>query len=321
MIWEDYKKHLLREGLSQLRIKKLKVMYNLTNKHLPIPLENAARQHLEEFVDNLNSNKIKKANGKNLSGWTKHDLKRFLKQFFRWYKGESEYDPIETRWIKARISKDEQPEEKPIIGIEEAKKVSNAFRKIEFRILTLLLFDSGFRISEMLSVKKRDITWEEYDEGEYCFWINCNVSKTLTRKVPIPIFTEDIKAFVNSSFFEGLGEDGKVFDVSYRSFSKSMNKASLKMLGKKLSPHCFRHSSATYYSKVFEGNMNMLAERYGWTFSSKQLKTYIRRSGAYQKIGAKKAFSNEVTKLRERVEKLENIIKRLEPHIVRLIKD
>lgn len=95
----------------------------------------------------------------------------------------------------------------------------------------------------------------------------------------------------------------------------TLKKNSLEFLKIKITPHCLRHSSATFYAREFDGNMNLLAQRYGWTFSSKQLQTYIRRSGAYQKAGAKKVFTNEVAKvkeqnvlLKERLEKLESIM-------------
>jgi len=86
----------------------------------------------------------------------------------------------------------------------------------------------------------------------------------------------------------------------------------MKVLGKKITPHALRHSSATYYAKEFDGNMMLLADRYGWTYSSKELRTYIRRSGAYQRAGAKKVFSNEVEKLREENRNVKETLRAME---------
>ena len=219
--------------------------------------------------------------------------------------GDNEFYPREVSWIKSRIRKDEQPEEKPVISVKEAKTFANSFGKIEYRTLILMLFDSGFRIQEMLSVKKKDLTWERFQEDENCFWIMCNESKTLTRKVPIPLFTEDIQAFYNSSYYTSLQEDELIFKISYSNILNYFKNHSQKLFKKSISPHSLRHSSATYYSKEYDGNMNLIASRYGWSFSSKELKTYIRRSGAYEKQGVKKIYENEVVTLRKKVKELE----------------
>lgn len=311
VLWNNFEKHLLNESLTKQRREKLLTMYRMVKRGVRKPYEELTREDIEAFLDDLNRNNFQRIDGRNLSGSTKCDMKRFLKQFFKWYKGNNEFYPKEVAWIKARINKDEMPEEKPVISVEEVHKLANSFNKIELRLLVLLLFDSGFRISEMLSVKKKDITFEEYDEGKKCFWINCNQSKTEKRKIPIPLFTEEIQAFVNSFSFKEMNEDDLVFKVSYPSFLQNLRMKSINVLGRKISPHALRHSSATYYAREFDGNMNILADRYGWTYSSDQLKTYIRRSGAYQKMGAKKVYTNEVLKVKEENAILKEAIQRM----------
>jgi len=307
-LWNKFADHLINEQVTKKRIKKLSSMFNAVLRGIQKPLEKATRKDIEKFVTALNKNEFRKENNQNFSGNSKSDIKKFLKQFYKWNKGKSEFYPKEVAWIKTKISKDEKPEERPILNIEETKKLSNNMFRPEYRILVLLLFDAGFRIQEMLSVKKKNIEWEGFDEdNNKCFWIECNESKTEIRKIPIPLFTDDIKTFCNSSIFESLGEDELLFgSVNYEAFNKNLKKNSQILFGKDkmITPHALRHSSATYYAKEYEGNMNMIAQRYGWSFSSKELKVYIRKSGAYEKAGAKKVFHNELVNIKEENDEL-----------------
>jgi len=297
-LWVKFENHLLNQGVSRLRIDKLKVMYNTVSRRTP-DLNKAMRKDIEALVTDLHRNKFRRKDNKPFSGSTKSDIKKFLKQFYKWLKGKNEVYPKEVNWIRSKIAKDELPQDKPILSISEVRELSSLWKKPHFRIMTLLLFDSGFRISELLSVKKRDITWEEFQYGQSCFWISCNASKTERRKIPVPLFTNDLEEFFNTEYHKKLPEDDLVFPVSYDSFRQPMVKKSKKLFNKKITPHSLRHSSATYYSKEYDGNMQMIAQRYGWTFSSTQMQTYIRRSGAYEKAGAKKVFTNEVMRLKE----------------------
>lgn len=298
-LWNRFENHLLNEGLTGQRIKKLRGMFNVLERGLGTDFEASTREDIERFVTALHRDTFKKISGEKLAGSTKSDIKKFLKQFYKWLKGENEFYPKEVSWLKTRISKDEMPEEKPVLDMNKVIALANSFNKIEFRILVLLLFDSGFRIMEILSVRKQDISWEEYDESQKCFWLQCNQSKTEKRKIPVPLFTEDLKAFFNSSYYQSLQDNEMVFQISYPYFLRKIGESSKALFNLKINPHSLRHSSATFYAREFDGNMNMLAERYGWTYSSRELRTYIRRSGAYQKAGAKKVFSNEVMRIKE----------------------
>jgi len=290
-VWKKYECNLLNQGISQKRILKLSYMYKTISRGLKKPLKEVTRQDVEDFVSKLHRNKFHREDGGVYSGSSKADIKKFLKQFYKWLLGEGETYPKQVSWLRTNISKDEKPKEKPTLSYDEVIKLANGFKKIEYRLLVLILFDSGFRIGELLSVTKKDITWEDFDRETKCFWINCNQSKTIVRKIPIPLFTEDIQNFINSSYYKGLNDNDKVWNLSNSAINDGLKRVAKEVLKKdRISPHALRHSSATYYSKVYDGNMNLIGERYGWSFNSDELKTYIRRSGAYQKAGAKKVY-------------------------------
>lgn len=310
-LWEKFEKHLLNQGLTEIRRRKLHAMFNLVERNLPGGLENAYRPEIEEFIHKLNANKIQKINrwdGEPLhaaiSSTTKSDVKKFLKQFYKWLRGNNELYPPEVAWIRTKIAKDEMPQEKEVVSLDEVKLLAEALGSDQYRALTLLCFDSGFRISEMLSVRKRDLTLEEFDEGQKCYWVTCQVSKTQKRKVPVPLFTEDIRHFTTSAYYAGLHENDSLFSVEYPAYLKQLKTKSLKMFNRKVTPHALRHSSATYYSSAFQGNMNLIADRFGWSYDSPMLAIYIRKSGAYQKPQAKQIYTNDVVKLKEENERL-----------------
>lgn len=157
-LWERFHNHMLNEGATQNRIAKLKQMFKTCQRGLPKGYEASKREDIETFMNKLNRNEFKTTKNNNYSGSSKADIKKFLRQFYKWLKGNNEVYPKEVSWLKARISKDEMPEEKPVISPNEALKLANSFSDIRYKILVLLLFDSGFRIQEMLSVKKKDLT-------------------------------------------------------------------------------------------------------------------------------------------------------------------
>lgn len=315
-LWVDFENKLLNKQISKRRLKKLRTMYNAASRGLD--LMTADRHEIEDFLNQLNRNQFKQQDKTPYSGSTKSDIKKFLKQYYKLMEGDDEFYPKKVSWIRVAISKDEKPLEKAVISQEEAIKLANSFQKPEFRMLSLMLFDSGFRIEEMLSVKKKDLTFEPFDDANKCWWIKCSQSKTEIRTVPIQLFTEEINNLVNTSYYQSLKDDDLIFgNVSYPSYLSSLKLASIKLFGKHLTPHALRHSSATLYASLYEGDMIQLANRYGWSYSSNELKTYIRRSRTFHKIGAKKVFSSELLKLKEentrimqRLDHLEQLVKK-----------
>lgn len=308
-LWIKFENHCKNEGIGSNRLLKLKNMYHVICRGIKANFEKATREDIELFINALNNNQFKKLDNELYKGNSKRDIKKFIKQFWKWLKGNNELYPKEVIWIKTKIAKEEKPIEKEVISIDDITKLANSFDRIEYKILTLMLFDSGFRISEMLSVKKKNLTWEDYEGIKKCFWLKCNVSKTYVRKIPIPLFTEDIQAFTNSTNFKEMKDDDLLFNKEYRIVHKTLNLKAKEVLKRKISPHIFRHSSATYYARELEGNTLQLATRYGWSLGSDELKTYVRLSGSYEKSSAKKVYENETGKLKQEVAELKEQLK------------
>lgn len=313
MSWKLYEDHLLNEGLSDKRIKKLHSMFLIVQRGLGDDFPKADRAQIENFLNTLNRDQFRKQDGKAYSGSTKSDLKKFIKSYWKWSKGNNEAFPREVAWIKTAIRKDEKPQEKPIISQAEALELANSFHSVQLRVLTLILFDSGLRIDEALSIKKSGLTLETFDEEQNkCYWVQCTRSKTFNRKVPISLFTKEIQEFCNSAYYRNLEPDDWLFSTGYGNYLKALKRASLKVLGKRLSPHCLRHSSATLYAGLYNGDVIKLSQRFGWSYSANELKVYVRRSGALQKEGAKLVYHNQMQELQAENEKLKNRVASME---------
>jgi len=90
-LWERFENNLLNQGLTRNRIAKLQQMFNTTNRLLPKGLKDSNRDDIESFVNDLHRDVILSNKGKPYSGSSKSDMKKFIKQFFKWYKGKNEF--------------------------------------------------------------------------------------------------------------------------------------------------------------------------------------------------------------------------------------
>jgi len=96
---------------------------------------------------------VRKIEEKDCSEWTKHDYKVVLKIFFRWLKGAEDYPP-EVSWIKAKRRKNSMPSE-AILTEEEVKRLVECAHNMRDRALILVLYESGCRIGEILTLRVR----------------------------------------------------------------------------------------------------------------------------------------------------------------------
>lgn len=317
-LWNKYLNHLLNEGRTQKRIEKLEQMFKTCERGLNgVDYADATREDIEDFIARVHRDDFRRTNGAAYTGSSKADFKRFLKQFYKWLEGEGEEYPRKVRWIRTAIAKDEKPQEKPVLSREEALLMAKTALKPEHKAMILLLFDSGFRIHELLSATKRDFTLEPFRSKELCYWIKCNESKTIPRKVPCPLFTEELAEFEQSSYFQSLKPDDLIYPKTYNSYLYIVMRTGLKALGRDdITPHLFRHSSATLYSEeILDGDIIAIANRYGWSYDARELKTYVRRSKRSMRKAAERVSDNDVLRLKQEQERLKEREARLHTEI------
>lgn len=136
-----------------------------------------------------------------------------------------------------------------VLSREEIQTVLDVINNLKHRTMLALMYSSGLRLSELVSLRVRDIALEE---------LTVHVKEGKGRKDRITIFSEKIRDDVER-FMRGKGADeylfqspmkdshGRHYRLSGRTVQKVFENA-LKRAGivKKATPHDLRHSFATH---------------------------------------------------------------------------
>jgi len=212
------------------------------------------------------------------SKWTKHDHKMMLRKFFKWLKNSENY-PKEVSWIRAAIPRNELMSNQ-LITEEEIKKMVEVATNPRDKALLFVLYESGCRIGELLSLRIGDVEFDEYGAI-----LNVD-GKTGKRRVRIIRSVPLLNLWLNchkdsknqDSFLWVSLYDPKLSYLTpsaVRSFiRKAVARAGIK---KRVYPHLFRHTRATHLaSQITE---SLLKKHMGWTQSSNMPATYVHLSG------------------------------------------
>ena len=207
---------------------------------------------------------------------TKHNHGVALKKFYKWLYGLEEKGqyPKVVSWVETteKKSRDRLPEE--FVNEDELERMMQAADNQRDKAFTLLLFETGARIGEMLNVKIKHIVFEE---SIGLIMLNGKTGMrrcTIVASVPILAQFIDVHPLKNDpdSFLfltkhnRMNGSKGYV-QLTYAGANKVL-KALAERAGikKRIHPHLFRHSSATRAAKFLtEAQMKAY---YGWTRGS-----------------------------------------------------
>jgi len=100
---------------------------------------------------------------------------------------------------------------------------------------------------------------------------------------------------------DGVKTNDPIWKGTYDGMRMFLSRLGKKVLNKKVYPHLFRHSSATYYASRL--NRQELCYRYGWKFSSDMPDVYISRAGMESKELDEKFKATELEYLEKKFEK------------------
>lgn len=218
----------------------------------------------------------------------KVDIKHSLRKFYKWLLGNNRIHPPLVEWI------DTSCPEKEIAALseQEVKSMVMSSAPLVCRALIQVLFDGGFRISELLNIRLRHVSYKQVDPAMpafRCFVVRVPFSKTLRRTVTLPmtdsaaLLQQWLQAHPGKPRIEQDGSitaerpDSQLFPLFPDSPRAMLRRIGLRCLRKRVYPHLLRHSSATYWCSRL--SYFQLCKRFGWSMTSKMPQRYIDREG------------------------------------------
>ncbi len=204
--------------------------------------------------------------------WTKYDYKRALKKFFRWL-GREEL----VSWIKCTGPRNRKlPEE--ILTEEDIRKMIDAAKTPRDRALVAVLYESGCRVGEFLSMKRNNVRFDRYGAVVVVH------GKTGCRRIRLVSSVPYLAEWVNTHPFRDDPEAWLwISTATFRRIPYNSLRIILRNIAKragvrkKVNPHAFRHARATHLANFLtEAQMK---EYFGWVQDSDMASVYVHLSG------------------------------------------
>lgn len=199
-----------------------------------------------------------------------------IRGFFKWLYKTEDY-PENVKWIKLQNHKKRKlPED--ILTPYEIKAMMDAADNSRDRALVSVIYDSGCRLGEILSIKQKDVTMDQYGARIVVH------GKTGDRPVRLILSTPDLIRLLNEH--PDKGADKPLF-FNDKNMGKPLGARRVQVivgslgrkakLSKHVYPHLLRHSRATHLATDFtESELKVL---FGWTRDSRMPGIYVSLSG------------------------------------------
>jgi len=207
---------------------------------------------------------------KSYSIHTVQTYKSILKKFFRWLDKNEIVD-----WIPYRLKYDiKQPEE--LLTRGEIYQMIHATKNFKYKAIISVLYESGCRIGELLSLKIKNVIFDKYGA------ILLVHGKTGARRVRIVESVNLLKQWLFYHPFRRNPESPLWFEegnfLSYSSFRKILGRiVTAAVIKKRVYPQLFRHSRATELANHL--TEFQLKEYLGWSRTSRMPSLYVHLSG------------------------------------------
>lgn len=239
----------------------------------------------------------------NLADWTKRDYKVILKHFYKWFRNWEDGSPPEVRWIKkSGNAENKRPIlPKDLLTPEEKTALLMATQNLRDRAFLEILFESGRRLEEILTLHIKDI---EFDVIGAKLFINGKMGEDFTRiissskSLAIWLDNHPLRNNSDSPVWIGLGYSNKSKQISYGAARMLLKKIAKRAgIKRRIFFYLFRHTRIDETQGILTEPQQCMM--FGWKFGSNMPATYMKRYGKH--IDNAQAIMNGIKPLEKTV--------------------
>ena len=266
-------------------------------RFLEVPLQKMTYPEYLRFRRALKNDDLKKTGseegltfqGEPYSESSKEDFDSLLRRVLRWQKrhakakGKAE---IERILEESPFKQDKSKVKDPVIFTEdEILRMIKYAENPRDRALIAVLWETGARISELMTLTIGSLKPLKVDDKEHGFIMAMEQSKTTKRTLPLIESAAFLKEYLNTHP-EAKNPEAPLWIT--RGLQKPLNHSSVLKIVKSVAArakikkrvynHLFRHSRATFLADKGWSEVQ-LCSWFGWKIGSDMPATYIRRSG------------------------------------------
>jgi len=258
------------EGLSVCKTERYLYDLHKFTKLLNKELKVASKQDIQKVIAEIEKGEW--------SPHTKHSFKVMIKKVYRFISGIDEKGvyPENVRWIRTGVKNGHKKLPEDLLIEKEVELMIRNAIGVRDKALISFLWESGCRIGEIGNMKIKDVVFDEYGAK-----INLN-GKTGSRRIRIvnsaPYLQEWINQHPRNEHNGYLWTSLKGNSITHNRFSDILKRtAKRSRIEKRIYPHLFRHSRATYLASYL--TESQMKDYLGWTQSSKMCAVYIHLNG------------------------------------------
>lgn len=231
---------------------------------------------MRDFIEKLDEDIIlQPINSKPYAETTKATIKKIIRKFWKWLKGDNKFYPPEVIWI----STFEPIPQKDIYSLDDIQILVDSFNTFKMKAFVWVLFDTGLRVNEILNLRIKDIIMPQPGRNYVSLNIRDEIAKgSYGRKIGLYHSHNFLLKFIDKHHQEPNNKEAFIFDYTYDTIRTKLYKRSRKILGKSITPHRIRETSATYFASRIKSYQNY-CYRFGWSLNSKVPDRYYQRAG------------------------------------------
>lgn len=251
----DFENQMFADGLGIARIAKYLASLKALYKLMPWSVQRVTGRDITAILARIERS--------DWMPWTKHDYKLALRKYLV-FCGSPELAKV-IRLPKVNTGK--LPEE--LITPEHIEELLQSARTIQDRAFIFSLWESGARIGELLSLRRKHVQFDHLGA------ILIMDGKTGMRRVRLMESAPLLDEWISDRSFR---PDDAIFPKRYNAYVKSLKTLSRRAgITKRIYPHLFRHSRATFLAGYL--TEAQLCCYMGWTISSCMPRIYVHLNG------------------------------------------